>query len=80
MNDKQDQEPMGVLFGILAYNNIDEYTQFVESIRTGNKDTMLLTIHSAFRYAQTKGVFSLEESETLSITLRNLETIFKSTT
>lgn len=78
MNTQQNQEsknnePMGVLFGILAYNDIDEFESYLNRLNEKSSQDMLLTIHSALRYAQAKGVFSLEESEAISIVLRKFK-------
>ena len=79
MNTEQNQtqtennetQPLGVLFGALDYNSIEEYETFIS--RLNEKSPILLTIHSALRYAQVKGVFTLEESEAVSVALRNIK-------
>jgi effector-binding domain-containing protein len=79
MNTEQNQtesneiQPLGVLFGILAYSDIDEYEAFINRLNEKSAQDMMLTIHSALRYAQAKGVFSLEESEAISIVLRKFK-------
>jgi len=68
-----NNQPLGVLFGILAYNDIDEYETYINRLNEKSSQDMLLTIHSALRYAQAKGVFSLEESEVISVVLRKFK-------
>jgi len=78
MNTQQNQEtenniPLGVLFGVLAYNDITEYESYLNRLNEKSPQDTMLTIHSALRYAQAKGVFSLEESEAISIVLRKFK-------
>jgi hypothetical protein len=79
MNTEQNQtennetQPLGVLFGVLAYNTIEEYETFIGRLNEKSPQDILLTIHSALRYAQVKGVFTLEESEAVSVALRNIK-------
>ena len=79
MNQEQqkEQEPLGTLFGVLAYNDLSELEGFLERIRAKSSADVLLTVHSGLRYAQMRGVFSLEESEAVSIALRNLQDAMK---
>lgn len=68
-----EKEPLGVLFGVLAYNDIEEYEDFINRLNEKTPNDTLLTIHSALRFAQARGVFSLEESEAISIVLRKMK-------
>ena len=73
-NDKQqEKEPLGVLFGVLAYNDMEEYETYIKRLSEKSPHDMMLTMHSALRYAQARGVFTLEESEAISIVLRKLK-------
>lgn len=72
-SESNETQPLGVLFGILAYNDIEEYETYINRLNEKSSQDMLLTIHSALRYAQAKGVFSLEESEAISIVLRKFK-------
>jgi hypothetical protein len=72
-----EPQPLGTLFGVLAYNDMSELEMFIERLRANSPADVLLTIHSALRYSQLKGAFSLEESEAVSIALRNLQDAMK---
>jgi hypothetical protein len=74
-NIAEEQKPMGVLFGVLAYNNEEEFEQYIERLNAKSVHDVLITIHSALRYAQASGVFSVEESEAISITLRKMKDV-----
>lgn len=74
MEEDNEIIPLGILFGSLAYNDLDEYEAFLERLNGKSSIDTLLTIHSALRYAQSKGIFSLEESEVISILLRKIKT------
>lgn len=74
---QKEQEPLGTLFGILAYNEVSELEAYLDRIRSKSTTDVLLTIHSALRYAQMKGAYSFEESEAVSIALRNLQEAMK---
>jgi hypothetical protein len=67
---EQEQKPKGVLFGILAYNTEEEYQDFLTKIKNGSEAEIVLTVNAALRYAQSKGAFSLEESEIILNTLK----------
>jgi hypothetical protein len=73
--EKINEKPLGVLFNVLAYNSIEEFEDYLDRVKNKSQQDMLLTIHSALRYAQSTGIFSLEESEIISLTLRNLKTV-----
>ena len=73
----QEEQPLGTLFGVLAYNDMPELESFIERLRANSVTDVLLTIHSALRYCQLKGAFSLEESEAVSVALRNLQDVMK---
>ncbi len=72
----EEQKPLGVLFGILAYNTDEELEEFFNRLHNKSIHDVLITINSALRYAQLSGVFSVEESEAISISLRKLKPIF----
>lgn len=77
MSEQQEEQPIGTLFGILAYNDVAELESYLERIRSKSPSDVLLTIHSALRYAQIKGAYSLEESEAVSSALRNLQDVMQ---
>ncbi len=67
---QEQQKPKGVLFGVLAYNSEEEYQAFLNNIKKGSEAEIVLVVNTALRYAQSKGVFSLEESEIILNTLK----------
>ena len=73
----QTEQPFGTLFGVLGYNSTSELEDFLERLRNKSTTDVLLAIHSALRFSQLKGAFSLEESEVVSIALRNLQDVMK---
>jgi CHAD domain-containing protein len=71
----EEQKPLGVLFGVLAYNNEKEFEEYIDRLNNKSVHDVLITIHSALRYAQASGVFSVEESEAVSVTLRKMKEV-----
>lgn len=67
---KEQENPKGILFGVLAYNTEKEYQLFLNSIKKGSEAEVVLVVNAALRYAQSKGAFSLEESEVILNTLK----------
>jgi hypothetical protein len=76
-NEQQEQQPLGVLFGILAYNDTEEYDEFITRLDTGVVRDNILTIYSALKYAQARGAFSEEENKVVESSLNNLNKIFE---
>ena len=72
MNEEKNKKPLNVLFGVLAYDNIKEYESYLNRLNEKSALDVLLTISTALKYAQSKGVYSFEESEAISIILRKL--------
>ena len=70
MENIEKEKPKGVLFGVLAYMSDDEYLGFLNQIKVGSEAEIVLVVNTALRYAQSKGVFSLEESEIILNTLK----------
>ena len=70
MSNEKEQKPKGVLFSILAYNTDKEYQDFLNKVKEGSEMEIVLTVNAALRHAQSKGVFSLEESEIIINALR----------
>jgi hypothetical protein len=69
-NMSNEQKPKGVLFGVLAYMSDEEYQTFLGKVKEGSEAEIILTVNAALRYAQSKGAFSLEESEVIINALR----------
>lgn len=76
-NEQQEQQPLGVLFGILAYNDTEEYDEFITRLDAGVTRDNILTIYSALKYAQARGAFSEEENRAVESSLNNLNKIFE---
>lgn len=76
-NEQQEQQPLGVLFGILAYNDTEEYDEFITRLDAGVNRDNILTIYSALKYAQVRGAFSEEENRAVESSLNNLNKIFE---
>lgn len=76
-NEQQEQQPLGVLFGILAYNDTEEYNEFITRLDAGVTRDNILTIYSALKYAQARGAFSEEENKAIESSLNNLNKIFE---
>ena len=70
MSKEQQEKPKGVLFGILAYHTEEEYQSFLDKIKNGSEPETVLVVNAALRFAQSKGAFSLEESELIINTLK----------
>lgn len=66
---------INTLFGVLGYESNDEYETFINRLLDGNKSDIIITLQSAIRYSLSKGIYTLEESEALSITLRKITQI-----
>lgn len=58
------------LFGVIQYNDIDSLDTFISGINVSNA---FLVITAALKAAQNRGAFTLEESETVSKTLRVIQ-------
>jgi hypothetical protein len=76
-NEQQEQQPLGVLFSILAYNDTEEYNEFIARLDAGVTSDTILTIYSALKYAQARGAFSEEENRAIESSLNNLNKIFE---
>ncbi len=70
MSKEQQEKPKGGLFGILACHTEEEHQSFLEQIKNGSEPEIILVVNAALRYAQSKGAFSLEESEIIINTLK----------
>jgi hypothetical protein len=63
------------LFGILGYKTPQEYLSYLERLSQASTPDLLITIQSALRYANTQNIYTLEEAEAISITLREITKI-----
>jgi hypothetical protein len=67
MDKLNDLSPLGSLFGTIHYNTNEDLNSFISNL---NEEQSLYCIVESIRYIQSKGLFSLEESECLSKSIR----------
>lgn len=72
MEENDNKDPIGILFGTLAYYTLEEYEQYLERLNNLNSKDIYVTIFHSLKYAQKAGVFNLEETEAISVTTRKL--------
>ena len=72
-NLSQDNEnnklPVGQLFDSINYYTIEDFDKFVSNL---NNEQSLYCLIQAVQYAHSKNLFSLEESEVISKSIRTL--------
>jgi len=68
---EENNENLNILFDSINYRNITELNRFIEDM---NIDQALFCLVRATRYAHNKGLFSIEESEIISKSIRLLTT------
>jgi len=67
MDKLNDLSPLGSLFGTIHYNTNEDLNLFISNL---NEEQSLYCIIESIKYIQSKGLFSLEESECLSKSIR----------
>ena len=67
MDKLNDLSPIGSLFGTIHYDTNKDLNSFVSNL---NQEQSLYCIIESIRYIQSKGLFTLEESECLSKSIR----------
>lgn len=65
--DEQQKKPIGQLFGTINYTSQKDIDMFIENI-TPEQSFYILNL--ALKYSHAQGIFSLEESEIISKSLR----------
>ena len=70
-NTDEQPKPIGTLFDIINYTNLNDLDKFVQNL-TGDQ-SLYCVVHAA-KSAHKRGVFSIEESEILSRAIRVLTT------
>lgn len=68
-DNENNQFPIGQLFNSINYYSIEDYDKFVSEL---NNEQSLYCLIEAIQYAHSKNIFSLEESEVLSKSIRKL--------
>jgi len=61
------KNPIGQLFGTINYTSQSDIDKFVENM---NPEQAFYILNLSLKYSQSKGLFSLEESEVISKSLR----------
>ena len=75
---QQEKPIIGHLFGTLGYSDINDIEGFIGRISGGSISDMLLSLNASLRFAQGKGIYSVEESECISASIRTLSKLFTS--
>ena len=71
----QDKKPQGYLFDTVAFYNTEQLESALESL-TAEQSFFYITV--ALQYAHKSGLFTMEETEILSKSIRNLKKNFMS--
>jgi hypothetical protein len=69
MENHNEPQNIGTLFGKFKYNNLDELNNFVTDL---NKTQAIFFLVEAVQYAYTNNVYSLAEAEIVSKSIREL--------
>ena len=69
MENHNNTQNIGTLFGKFKYNNLDELNNFVTEL---NKTQALFFLVEAVQYAYANNAYSLAESEIISKSIREL--------
>jgi hypothetical protein len=70
LQDKENNKlPIGQLFDSINYYNIEDFDKFVSNL---NNEQSLYCLIQSVQYAHSKNLFSLEESEVISKSIRTL--------
>ena len=69
--DDQQKKPIGQLFGTINYTSQKDIDMFIEKM-TAEQSFYILNL--ALKYSHAQGIFSLEESEIISKSLRLFST------
>jgi hypothetical protein len=69
MEKNGEQQPLGVLFGTLAYNDQQELGEYTQRLEGGSDNDIIITVMAAIRYAQARGAYSEEENSIINIAL-----------
>jgi len=70
-SENNEKNPIGYLFGTISYTSPNDIELFVKNI---TPEQSFYLINLALKYSYSKGVFTLEESELISKSLRYFTT------
>jgi hypothetical protein len=68
VNNLNNLSPIGSLFGVIQYNTYNDLNSFITNL---NREQSLYCLIESVKYAHSKGVFTLEESECVSKSIRS---------
>jgi len=68
-DNENNKLPIGQLFDSINYYTIEDFDKFVSNL---NNEQSLYCLIQAVQYAHSKNLFSLEESEVISKSIRTL--------
>jgi hypothetical protein len=68
VNNLNNLSPIGSLFGVMHYNTYNDLNSFIANL---NREQSLYCLIESVKYAHSKGVFTLEESECVSKSIRS---------
>ena len=67
--EPQGPQPLGQLFNVINYNNVEDLNTFITNM---TPDQGLYILVQAARAAHSRGIFSMEEAETVSKAIRTI--------
>lgn len=68
-DNENNKSPIGQLFDSINYYSIEDFDKFVSNL---NNEQSLYCLIQSVQYAHSKNLFSLEESEVISKSIRTL--------
>jgi len=68
INNLNNLSPIGSLFGVIHYNTYTDLNSFIANL---NREQSLYCLIESVKYSHSKGVFTLEESECISKSIRS---------
>ena len=71
VTDQNSGEPVTTLLGSISYSNREDYDQFLNNLSLEHAAIVLI---SAANFAQSKGIFTLDEAELISNAIKRLTT------
>jgi hypothetical protein len=69
MTRPTESKPIATLLGSISYENVADYERFLNSLTL---EHALLVLISAANYAQSKGIFNLNEAELIAKAIKRL--------
>ena len=72
MENTEEEKPLGTLFNSINYYSISDLEKFIDNL---NYDQSLFCLMECCKYAQRRGILSLEEAEVISKSIRKVHKI-----